>query len=83
MTRTMVAGMDDFWRTRSWLDLRAMRAMRAAAIAASVNCGYTSSGLPSGLQIVGHRFDDLGMLRVARAWEPMRPAQKPWPTPPR
>jgi len=30
--------------------------------AASVNCGYTSGGLPIGLQIAGQRFDDLGML---------------------
>jgi Asp-tRNA(Asn)/Glu-tRNA(Gln) amidotransferase A subunit family amidase len=47
--------------------------------AASVNCGYTSSGLPIGLQIVGQRFDDLGVLQLARAWEEMRPAQRPWP----
>jgi aspartyl-tRNA(Asn)/glutamyl-tRNA(Gln) amidotransferase subunit A len=51
--------------------------------AASVNCGYTKSGLPIGLQIAGARFDDLGVLRVARAWERMRPAQQPWPQPPR
>ncbi|EBU8131938.1 amidase, partial [Salmonella enterica subsp. enterica serovar Java] len=25
-------------------------------------------------------FDDLGVLRVARAYEQMRPAQRPWPT---
>ena len=48
--------------------------------AASINCGYTKSGLPIGLQIVGSRFDDLGVLRVSRAYEKLRPAQKPWPT---
>lgn len=47
--------------------------------AISVNCGYTQSGLPIGLQIAGRRFDDLGVLRLARAYETMRPAQKPWP----
>ena len=47
--------------------------------AASVNAGYTSGGLPIGLQIIGHRFDDLGVLQVARAWEGMRPAQRAWP----
>jgi aspartyl-tRNA(Asn)/glutamyl-tRNA(Gln) amidotransferase subunit A len=47
--------------------------------AASINCGYTRSGLPIGLQIVGPRFDDLGVLQVARAWEQMRPAQRAWP----
>ena len=49
--------------------------------AASINCGYTKSGLPIGLQIVGQRFDDLGVLRVCRAFEKIRGAQKPWPKP--
>lgn len=49
--------------------------------AASINAGYTAAGLPIGLQIVGRRFDDLGVLQIARAWEQMRPAQRPWPTP--
>jgi aspartyl-tRNA(Asn)/glutamyl-tRNA(Gln) amidotransferase subunit A len=48
--------------------------------AASINCGYTSDGLPIGLQIIGHRHDDLGVLQVSRAYEQLRPAQKPWPT---
>jgi aspartyl-tRNA(Asn)/glutamyl-tRNA(Gln) amidotransferase subunit A len=47
--------------------------------AASINCGYTSTGLPIGLQIIGHRFDDLGVLQVSRAYEQMRPPQRPWP----
>ncbi len=47
--------------------------------AASVNCGHTSGGLPIGLQIVGARHDDLGVLQLARAWEQLRPAQRPWP----
>ena len=42
--------------------------------------GYTADGLPIGLQIIGRRHDDLGVLRVARAWEQMRPPQRPWPT---
>ncbi|MFT4243734.1 MAG: amidase [Acidovorax sp.] len=50
--------------------------------AASVNCGYTASGLPIGLQIAGPRFDDLGVLQVARAFERVRGPQRPWPTPP-
>ena len=50
--------------------------------AASINCGHTAAGLPIGLQIVGRRFDDLGVLQVARAWERMRPAQRAWPRPP-
>jgi Asp-tRNA(Asn)/Glu-tRNA(Gln) amidotransferase A subunit family amidase len=50
--------------------------------AASVNCGYTASGLPIGLQIAGPRFDDLGVLQVAHAFEQIRPPQRPWPLPP-
>ena len=47
--------------------------------AASINCGYTRDGLPIGLQIVGRRFDDLGVLRLSRAYERLRPEQRPWP----
>ena len=50
--------------------------------AASINCGYTESGLPIGLQIAGRRFDDLGVLQVSRAFELIRDAQRPWPLPP-
>ena len=52
--------------------------------AASVNCGYTSGlhPLPIGLQIAGQRFDDLGVLQVAHAFEQIRPPQRPWPLPP-
>lgn len=48
--------------------------------AASVNCGFTSGGLPIGLQIVGRRFDDLGVLRMAAAFEALRGEQLAWPT---
>ena len=51
--------------------------------AASINCGSTAEGLPIGLQIVGQRHDDLGVLQVAHAWEQMRPAQRAWPQVPR
>ena len=50
--------------------------------AASIDCGCTAAGLPIGLQIIGRRHDDLGVLRLARAWEQMRPAPRPWPAPP-
>jgi aspartyl-tRNA(Asn)/glutamyl-tRNA(Gln) amidotransferase subunit A len=49
--------------------------------AASVNAGYSEAGLPIGLQIIGKRFDDLGVLRMAQAWERMRPAQRNPPAP--
>jgi aspartyl-tRNA(Asn)/glutamyl-tRNA(Gln) amidotransferase subunit A len=47
--------------------------------AASVNAGYTAAGLPVGLQIVGRRFDDLGVLQAAAAFEAMRGEQRAWP----
>jgi aspartyl-tRNA(Asn)/glutamyl-tRNA(Gln) amidotransferase subunit A len=50
--------------------------------AASINCGYTAAGLPIGLQIIGRRFDDLGVLQMSRAWERMRPPQRTWPKAP-
>lgn len=50
--------------------------------AASINCSYSAAGLPIGLQIAGRRFDDLGVLRVARAFELIRESQRPWPEPP-
>lgn len=49
--------------------------------AASINCGYSASGLPIGLQIAGARFDDVGVMRVARAFEQLRGPQRPWPQP--
>jgi aspartyl-tRNA(Asn)/glutamyl-tRNA(Gln) amidotransferase subunit A len=47
--------------------------------AISINAGYTAEGLPIGMQIAGRRFDDLGVLRIARFWEHIRPPQRPWP----
>ena len=47
--------------------------------AVSVPAGFTPDGLPVGLQIVGRRFDDVGVLRLARAFERIRPALRPWP----
>ena len=41
--------------------------------AASVPCGLTKDGLPIGLQIVGRRFDDAGVLCAAAAFERARP----------
>jgi len=47
--------------------------------AASICAGYDQDGMPIGLQIVGHRFDDVGVLRMASAYEGMRPAPRAWP----
>ena len=37
--------------------------------AISVPCGFTDDGLPVGVQIVGRRGNDLGVLRLAHAFE--------------
>jgi Asp-tRNA(Asn)/Glu-tRNA(Gln) amidotransferase A subunit family amidase len=50
--------------------------------AASICAGYDGDGMPIGLQIVGHRFDDAGVLRMAAAYEAMRPAMRAWPASP-
>lgn len=41
--------------------------------AASVPCGFTRSGLPVGLQIVGRRYDEVTVLRAAAAFEEAMP----------
>jgi Asp-tRNA(Asn)/Glu-tRNA(Gln) amidotransferase A subunit family amidase len=50
--------------------------------AASINCGFTAAGLPIGLQIIGRRHDDIGVLRAAQAYERLRAPQPAWPAPP-
>ena len=47
--------------------------------AASINWRASADGLPIGVQLVGRRFDDAGVLRLARLIEALRPAQLPWP----
>ena len=51
--------------------------------AVSINGGYDEHGFPIGVQIVGRRFDDIGVLGMAKAFEGLRGAQKPWPSPPK
>ena len=47
--------------------------------AVSVPCGWTEANLPVGLQIIGRRFDDQAVLRVARALEQLQPWHDRWP----
>lgn len=51
--------------------------------ALSINGGYDKKGFPIGIQIVGRRFDDIGVLGMGKAFEGLRGPQKPWPTPPK
>ncbi len=50
--------------------------------ALSINGGYDGNGFPIGVQIIGRRFDDIGVLAMAKAFEGLRGAQRPWPSPP-
>ncbi len=50
--------------------------------AVSINGGFDAKGFPIGVQIVGRRFDDIGVLGMAKAFEGLRGAQRPWPSPP-
>ena len=47
--------------------------------ALSVPIGFSNGGLPIGMQIVGQRFDDLGVMRIGAAMESLMPwaAQRP------
>jgi aspartyl-tRNA(Asn)/glutamyl-tRNA(Gln) amidotransferase subunit A len=50
--------------------------------ALSINGGFDTSGFPIGVQIVGRRFDDIGVLGMGKAFEGLRGPQRPWPLPP-
>ena len=51
--------------------------------ALSINGGFSPQGMPVGIQIVGRRYDDLGVMRLARAYEDIRSAEmRAWPEPP-
>jgi aspartyl-tRNA(Asn)/glutamyl-tRNA(Gln) amidotransferase subunit A len=51
--------------------------------AVSINGGYDAHGFPIGVQIIGRRFDDLGVLAMAKTFEGLRGPQHPWPSPPK
>jgi aspartyl-tRNA(Asn)/glutamyl-tRNA(Gln) amidotransferase subunit A len=51
--------------------------------AVSINGGYDAAGFPIGVQIIGRRFDDIGVLGMAKAFEGLRDAQRPWPKAPK
>jgi Asp-tRNA(Asn)/Glu-tRNA(Gln) amidotransferase A subunit family amidase len=47
--------------------------------AIALNAGYSASGFPIGVQLAGRRHDDLGVLRIARAFEQCRGPQRAYP----
>jgi amidase/aspartyl-tRNA(Asn)/glutamyl-tRNA(Gln) amidotransferase subunit A len=51
--------------------------------AANVCTAFDERHLPIGVQVIGHRFDDLGVLQVTKALEDMRDVVMDWPLAPR
>jgi aspartyl-tRNA(Asn)/glutamyl-tRNA(Gln) amidotransferase subunit A len=51
--------------------------------AVSINGGYDAKGFPIGVQVIGRRFDDVGVLGLAKTFEGLRGEQRPWPSPPK
>ncbi|HYG54834.1 MAG TPA: amidase [Burkholderiales bacterium] len=47
--------------------------------AAAINWRASADGLPLGIQVVGRRFDDAGVLSLCQRIETLRPAQPAWP----
>ena len=51
--------------------------------ASTVCTAFDDRGLPIGVQVIGHRCDDLGVLQVTKALEDMREVTMNWPLAPR
>ncbi|MDQ0457228.1 amidase [Rhizobium paknamense] len=49
--------------------------------AANINCGFSASGMPIGLQIVGPRFADMTVLRLSKLFEDWTGGIGSWPEP--
>jgi aspartyl-tRNA(Asn)/glutamyl-tRNA(Gln) amidotransferase subunit A len=44
--------------------------------AASINWSYSADGMPIGIQVIGKRFDDAGVLALCLLLEQLRPSQR-------
>jgi Asp-tRNA(Asn)/Glu-tRNA(Gln) amidotransferase A subunit family amidase len=51
--------------------------------ASTICMALDSRHLPIGVQVIGHRFDDLGVLQVTKVLENLRPTTMDWPFKPR
>jgi len=64
MTRAMIDGMDDFWRTRSWLDMSALPAEQRAKV-----LPYITEWARGGEGLSGERvfrgYSQMGAMREA------------------
>ena len=64
------------WRYPDLSDILTISANLAGMPGISLNCGFTRSGLPIGLQIIGKPFDEATILRAAHAYEQATPWHK-------
>ena len=70
--RTSPQEFEKFEDPRAWVPFcSAFNLSQQPAI--TLPCGFTKSGLPIGLQIVGPRHEDARVLRAARAYEKLNP----------
>jgi Asp-tRNA(Asn)/Glu-tRNA(Gln) amidotransferase A subunit family amidase len=89
LTPAMLDGICTFFEARSELDVSRMSAAQRAATLPFViewatwrASGFSGRDVMAAYgQVIGQRFDDLGVLRLSRAIELLRPAQRPWPNP--
>jgi Asp-tRNA(Asn)/Glu-tRNA(Gln) amidotransferase A subunit family amidase len=51
--------------------------------ASTICMAFDRRHLPIGVQVVGHRFDDLGVLQVTKVLEELRSVTMDWPFQPR
>jgi aspartyl-tRNA(Asn)/glutamyl-tRNA(Gln) amidotransferase subunit A len=68
---------DDFWAMMSRTYTPAWNLLGTPAM--SIPMGPIADGLPSGLQIIGARFDDATVLRVADAYQRITDWHRAWP----
>jgi len=47
--------------------------------AATICCGFSQTGMPVGLQIIGQRYDDAGVFQLASTYEAIRNFDIAWP----
>ena len=66
--KIMIDGVEE--QSSMYWDTRYVAAFNLTGLPAiSVPCGFAANGLPIGMQIVGNRYDELTILRLAHAYE--------------
>ena len=76
-TRATICGKEENARAAATRLTRGFNATGHPAL--SVCCGFTSAGLPAGLQIVGRLWDEATVLQVGYAYEQATDWHKRWP----